>query len=131
MLSNNIHYLDKAFQSSEKEENRRGGRFPTTSVYSSMGEVLDLSSSGALIIKRRFKRVPSEAVFVVEINYEEIRAVVNARLARQVKKRGIGHLLAVEFVDLTDEQCESLRDIVRNSRNWRLFDFTAVEPDAA
>ncbi|MEM6258527.1 MAG: hypothetical protein AAF711_08240 [Planctomycetota bacterium] len=131
MLSNNINHYDKAFQISEEKENRKGGRFSTSSVFSNMGEVLDLSSCGALIIKRRFKKVPQEAVFIVEIKYEEIRAVLNARLARQFKKRGIGQLLAVEFVDVTEEQRDVIRDIVRNSRSWRLFDFTDSETDAA
>lgn len=124
MLSSNINHLEKAFQSTETEEHRKGGRFPTSSVRSSIGEVLDLSSCGALIIKRRFRKAPTEDVFGIEIKYEEIKATVNARVVRVVKKRGIGHLIAVEFVEMTDEQREAIRDVVRNSRNWRLFDFT-------
>lgn len=127
MLSNNINHLEKAFHSAETEEHRKGGRFPTSSVRSSLGEVLDLSSCGALIIKRRFRKAPTEDVFGIEIKYEEIKAMLNARVVRCIKKRGIGQLIAIEFVDTTDEQIEAIKDIVRNSRNWRMFDFTETE----
>ena len=129
MLSNNINHFEKAFHQEQTEENRKGGRFPTANVWSGLGDVLDLSSTGALIIKRRFLRVPSDEAFVVEIRYEEISVVVNAQLVRRFKKKGIGHLVAIEFLDVTEEQCEAVREIVRNSRSWRLFDFS--ESDAA
>ena len=127
MLSANINHYDKAFNQSEGKENRKGGRFPTASVSSNLGEVLDLSSCGALIIKKRFRRVPSSETFTMQIKYEEIKAVVAARLVRQTKKRGIGHLVAVEFVDITENQREAVKEIVRNSRSWRLFDFNESE----
>jgi len=129
MLSNNINHYDKAFDQSACEEKRKGGRFPTSSVWSGLGDVLDLSSSGALIIKRRFLRVPGNEVFIVEIKYEEITAVVHARLVRRFKKKGIGQLLAIEFIDVTEDQREVVREIVRNSRSWRIFEFS--ESDAA
>ena len=123
MLSSNINHFDKAFQEKQQEEHRKGGRFPTTSVYSNLGELLDLSSTGALIAKRRWRKVPSGDSFVVELRYAEIRVAVQARLVREAKKRGIGHLVAIEFLDLSEEQREVIRDIVRNSRSWRIFDF--------
>lgn len=129
MLSNNINHFDKAFEQAQQEEHRKGGRFATMSVRSSLGEVLDLSSGGALIIKRKFRSVPKDKTFALQIKFEEIKASVTARVVRKTKKRGIGQLVAVEFVDTSEEQLEALRDIVRNSRNWRLFDFT--EADAA
>lgn len=129
MLSNNINHFEKAFRQEQREENRKGGRFPTMCVYSSLGELLDLSSTGALIAKRRWRRVPSGESFVIELRYSEIKVAVKARLVREAKKRGIGHLVAVEFQDLTEEQREIIRDIVRNSRSWRIFDF--AETDAA
>lgn len=129
MLSNNINHFEKAFEQAQQEEKRKGGRFPTTSVWSGLGEVLDLSSGGALIIKRRFRSVPKAETFTLQIKFAEIVASVTARVVRQTKKRGIGKLVAVEFVDTSEEQLEALRDIVRNSRNWRLFDFT--DADAA
>jgi hypothetical protein len=127
MLSNNINHFDKAFKQTQQEENRKGGRFPTANVWSGLGDVLDLSSSGALIIKRRFVRVPSEETFVIELKYEEISVVVSAQLVRRFKKKGIGTLVAIEFLDVTDEQREVIREIVRNSRSWRLFDFSEAE----
>ncbi|MFK7788421.1 MAG: PilZ domain-containing protein [Phycisphaeraceae bacterium] len=127
MLSANINHYDKAFHESKTEENRKGGRFPTTSVWSGLGEVIDLSFSGALLIKRRFKRVPGEETFAIKFKYEEMKAVVAARVVRESKKRGVGHLIAVEFVDLTEEQRGAIKEIVRNSRSWRIFDFEESE----
>ena len=129
MLSNNINHFDKAFNQTQQEEHRKGGRFPTMSVHTNLGEVLDLSSGGALIIKRWWRKVPSAETFTVEITYNEIRVTVQARLVREAKKKGIGHLIAIEFMDPTEKQVEVIRDIVRNSRSWRLFDFS--ESDAA
>ncbi|MBX2852334.1 MAG: PilZ domain-containing protein [Phycisphaeraceae bacterium] len=129
MLSNNINHFDKAFAQTQQEESRKGGRFPTMSVYSSLGEVLDLSSGGALLVKRRWRRVPTAEAFVVEIKYAEIKVAIRSRLVREAKKKGIGHLLAIEFMDMTEQQLELIRDIVRNSRSWRLFEFS--EPEAA
>lgn len=129
MLSNNINYFDLAHHGSETEENRKAGRFPTMSVRSSLGEVLDLSASGALIIKRRFRKVPTEDVIGINIKYEEFDATLKARVVRSFKKRGIGQLIAIEFVDVTEEQLDTIREVVRNSRSWRLFDFT--KSDAA
>ena len=127
MLSNNINHYDKAFQEAQRDEQRKGGRFATSSVWSGLGELLDLSGSGALIIKRRMRKIPKEKVFAIQISYEEIKVAINARVVRDFKKKGIGHLVAVEFIDLTEEQGEMLREIVRNSRSWRLFDFTEIE----
>jgi hypothetical protein len=127
MLSKNINYLDQAFHGSETEEQRKGGRFPTTSVRSSLGEVLDLSSGGALIIKRRFRKPPTDKVFSIDIKFAEIKTRLNARVVRSFKKKGIGHLIAVEFIDTTEEQREAIKDVVRNSRSWRLFDFSEGE----
>lgn len=122
MLSANLNHYGDAFHASEDEEKRKGGRFPTTSVYSDLGEVIDLSCSGALIAKKRFKRVPGEEVFGTKLRYEEINAAVSARVIRESKKRGIGHFIAIEFVDLTEEQYEAIKEIVRNSRCWRTFE---------
>lgn len=127
MLSNNINHFDKAFEQSQLDENRKGGRFPTTSVWSSLGEVLDLSSCGALILKRRFRKIPKDETFGLRIRYEEIKLTLTARIVRKSKKRGIGQLIAVEFVGVSEEQLEGLLDIVRNSRNWRLFDLAESE----
>lgn len=123
MLSANVNHYDKAFHDSDTEENRRGGRFPTTSVRSGLGEVIDLSFSGALLIKRRFRRVPGDDSFTLKFRYEELTAVVQARVVRESKKRGVGHLIAVEFVEVSDQQREAIQEIVRNSRSWRIFDF--------
>lgn len=127
MLSNNIKHFDKAFSQEEQEEHRKGGRFPTMCVYTNLGEVLDLSSGGALIIKRWWRKVPTRETFMVEVKYDEIHVAVRARLVREAKKKGIGHLIAIEFLDTTEKQVEMIRDIVRNSRSWRLFDFSEFE----
>ena len=124
MLSSNINHFDKAFHEAQREEHRKGGRFPTTSVYSTFGEVLDLSSGGALILKRRLRGVPKQQTFAIEIRYEEIKVAVQARVVREGKKKGIGHLIAIEFLEVSEVKQELIRDIVRNSRSWRLFDFT-------
>lgn len=122
MQSANLNHYGNAFHKSGDEENRKGGRFSTASVHTCLGEAIDLSSSGALIAKRRFKRVPGQETFGIKFKYEEIDAVVSARVVRESKKRGVGHLIAIQFVDLTDDQREAIKEIVRNSRCWRAFE---------
>ena len=127
MLSNNINHFEKAFQQSQQDENRKGGRFPTNSVRSTLGEVLDLSQSGALILKKRFKGVPKAETFAMRIRYEEIDVAMNARVARHFKKKGIGHLIAIEFIDIDEDKVSMMMEIVRSSRSWRIFDFSESE----
>ena len=127
MLSNNINHFEKAFKEAQQEENRKGGRFLTTSVSSTLGEVIDLSHRGALILKKRFKSVPKMEQFAMRIRYEEIDVAVSAKVVRRFKKKGIGHLLAVEFVEIDEDKRSMVMEIVRNSRNWRLFDFSETE----
>jgi len=118
MISSNIHHFHRAFLNRDDKELRRGGRFRTTSVRSSLGQVLDLSHCGAMVLKKRLCKAPKRGPFPVEIRYDDMRVVVQARLARQSKQRGIGHMLGLEFVEMTDEQRAVVQDIIRGSRCW-------------
>lgn len=131
MLSRNIHHFNQAFLISQEAEHRRGGRFRTSSVTSGLGRVLDLSNCGALVLKKRFAKVPVLATFALTIRYEACKVTMNARIARQSKQRGIGTLLGLEFLDVTEEQVDALRDIIRNSRDWEVITLRSDDQDAA
>ena len=130
MLAKNLAHFKNAFDCDHSEEYRKGGRFCTTNVCSTLGEVLDISSCGALVLKRRFRRIPRSESFALEIRYEEIKVVLTGRTVRENKTRGVGHLMAIEFIDVTEEQHEAIREIVRNSRTWRLLQNQADMPAA-
>lgn len=124
MRSHNANDYDKVFQQTSHDEPRNNGRFGTSGVWSGLGELVDLSASGALILKSRLKKIPKKNIFAIHIQYEELKVTANARVTRDFKKKGIGHLVAIEFIDLDVERREMLRDIIRNSRSWRRFDLS-------
>lgn len=105
----------------EMPENRRGGRFGLVEVSSDLGRVLDLSHCGAMVAKRWFKRVPKMQTFALMIRHKDIRLAVHARLARRQKVRGLGVVLGLEFLDVTPDQREKIKEIIRCCRHWNVI----------
>lgn len=129
MISKNIHHFNKAFASAQVDEHRKGGRFRTSSVMSGLGRVLDLSHCGAMVVKRRFCKVPAVGRFDLTLRFEELHVTVTARVARQSKQRGFGHLLGLEFLDVTESQREAIKEIIRDSRCWETLPFMSGNAD--
>lgn len=122
MLSRNIHKLSELkIAGLETEELRRGGRFSMVGTRSDLGKVLDLSHCGALIIKKRFRRTPVLATFPIQICHEDIRVTVMARLARKQHISGIGKVLGLEFLEVTKDQRDKLKEIIQRSRRWNVL----------
>lgn len=90
-------------------------------MHTALGHVLDLSHCGALVLKKRFRKAPALATFPLEIKYEELSVTVTARVARQSKQAGIGQLLGLEFIDVTEQQRDGIKDIIRDSRSWEVL----------
>ena len=112
-LSRNIHKLTDAFMNDEQaQEHRRGGRMPMIGVKSNLGRVLDLSHCGVLIRRsglRSVLRVDQEVVIVLK--FDQVRAAIRARIARKLKKAGVGWVYGLEFLDISSEQREMIRHI--------------------
>ena len=122
MLSRHFYKLgEMAAEGEQREELRRGGRFSTVATQSELGKVLDLSHCGALIAKRWFCRTPVLATFPVEITHDDISITMTARLARKQRIKGIGLVLGLEFLDVTSEQRDQLKEIIHRSRRWNVL----------
>ncbi|MGB0767338.1 MAG: PilZ domain-containing protein [Phycisphaeraceae bacterium] len=121
MPHRNINYFSKAFAKSQEDEHRKGGRFGASGVKTSLGRVVDLSHCGASIIKRRWHAVPDDT-FELQVRFAELSVSLQARVVRQTKERGLGTILGLEFVDVADAQREAIKEIIRNSRCWEVFD---------
>lgn len=119
MLSRNIHLLStQMLEGIREEENRRGGRFGMVGVKSDLGRVIDLSHCGALIEKKRFKRVPPLAQFHFTLWHRDVKATLMARLIRKQTVKGIGVVMGVEFLEVSAVQRDVLKQIVTNCRHW-------------
>jgi len=115
-LSLNIHKLTDAYMSGERaDENRKGGRLPMVGVKSSLGPVLDLSPGGVLVSRSRWRgglRINQRMVVVVK--FDGYRVAVKARVARKEKKRGIGRVYGLEFLNVSPEQHEKIMHVARS-----------------
>lgn len=131
MISRNLFHFNKAFHQQDVEENRRGGRFPTSCVESTLGRVIDLSHCGAMVLKRRFRKLPDTEEFVIRLRYAEFEVLVDARIVRQSKQKGVGLLLGLEFINVTDEQREAIKEIIRDSRSWEALPLSGSAKQSA
>ncbi|XAL99517.1 PilZ domain-containing protein [Phycisphaeraceae bacterium D3-23] len=116
-LSLNIHKLTDAYMKGESpaEEHRRGGRMPMVGVKSNLGRVLDLSFCGVLV-KRSWWRSPMRVKqrMIVIIKFDGVRVAVKARVARRAKKRGIGWVYGIEFINISPEQRDKIMHVARS-----------------
>lgn len=122
MLSRNIHLLSNdTIAGLAGHENRRGGRFGMVDVKSDLGRVLDLSHCGALVVKRRFQRLPVLATFPITIRHKDLQVVLEARLARKQQVKGIGTVMGLELLRVTDAKREVIKEIIMRCRHWNVL----------
>lgn len=110
-LSLNIHKLTDAYLNGEEaaEEARRGGRMPMVGLKSNLGRVLDLSHCGVLIHRGGlFRGLRINQRVVVVLKFSDVKVAVKARVARKEKKRGIGRVYGLEFLNITDKQRQQI-----------------------
>ena len=115
-LSLNIHKLTDAYMNGERaEELRKGGRLPMVGVKSNLGPVLDLSPGGVLVSRSWWRSVRrTDQRLVVVIKFDDHRVALKARVARKEKKRGIGRVYGLEFLNISPEQHEQIMHVGRS-----------------
>lgn len=90
---------------------RKGGRLRVCGVSSDLGPVRDLSASGMRV---RVKGKPKiHECLTVRISAEDLSVTVQARIV-WVQRCGLRRYeIGIEFIDLTGEQQQQIRDLVR------------------
>lgn len=116
-LSLNIHKLTDAYMKGETrdEEHRRGGRMPMVGVKSNLGRVLDLSFCGALVNRSRWRsplRINQRTIVIIKFDGNKV--AIKARVARREKKRGVGWVYGLEFLNITPSQKQQIMHVAQS-----------------
>jgi hypothetical protein len=90
---------------------RKGGRLRVCGVTSDLGPVSDLSANGMRVTVKAKPRMCEQ--LRVQITAEELTVTVDARIV-WVQRRGLRrHEIGLEFTDVSDEQQQKIRELVR------------------
>jgi hypothetical protein len=110
----NGHKLD---QDQPQDNRRTGGRVICDSLVSSLGEVLDLSSTGMRVRLERKTELTAGTCIPTSLTLAETRMDLPCRVIWVRKKCFRDGEAGVQFVDLTPEQRMSLARIASMARN--------------
>lgn len=108
-----VRLIDRAMNS-DKHDNRSRGRMRCNNVETSLGPVLDFSSTGMRVLSKREVRLGEDDTLEVRIKsaFDPITVQVAVRWCKKLGWRR--YEIGVQFVELTDEARAGLADIARS-----------------
>lgn len=99
-------------------QRRRFGRMRVDHTHCrDLGQVLDISASGLRVARRRGPLIEVGQRLTIEITHFNHAVTVPARIVRAEKLRGVGHVHALAFEQVNDEQRATLGRLVVQAKH--------------